>query len=314
MDAETKRLSTMASQMDPDRRRDLQEVLANELQRRRDIAMNQANAGGKARMRAAGGLDRDALGDIYANMNRPVQELKVKQLEERLAEVRGMEQQMRRAGKKQAAEPWFANPFAGVSEVFKRVDTPKLMLLGLLLCGAVKIAYAASESSTVGDIRDEKLVKAVAVDDVKISDGMPLAPALAVSWSEGDKALLTKLDERRVELERRNSQLDQRERQMEDQAKIIAERVAELRSISNQLSEVRREKDSQQQKRLEQLANVYSSMAPNEAAELLSRIDDEIALGLLERMPGKRLGQILGLMKPDRAVALTKSLTDREKL
>ena len=53
-------------------------------------------------------------------------------------------------------------------------------------------------------------------------------------------------------------------------------------------------------------------MAPTEAAPLIAKLDDEIGLTLLERMPEKRLGQILSSMNQDRAIELTKRLTERK--
>jgi flagellar motility protein MotE (MotC chaperone) len=55
-------------------------------------------------------------------------------------------------------------------------------------------------------------------------------------------------------------------------------------------------------------------MAPKEAAILIAKLEPEIALSLLERMPGKRMGQILSLMDPARAIELTKGLSDKKQL
>ena len=58
------------------------------------------------------------------------------------------------------------------------------------------------------------------------------------------------------------------------------------------------------------LANVYGSMNPQEAATLIEKLDSQIALGLITRMPEKRIGQILALMSPEKALTMTKMLSN----
>ncbi len=53
-------------------------------------------------------------------------------------------------------------------------------------------------------------------------------------------------------------------------------------------------------------------MNPKEASLLIEQLDITIALGLLERMPEKRIGQILSLMSPDRALTITRMLSGRQ--
>lgn len=129
-----------------------------------------------------------------------------------------------------------------------------------------------------------------------------------------DIQLLEQLDARRVALEERNIELDAREKQLNQESAALSERLAELRSLSTKLETIRKEKDQRYETRIEQLADVYGSMVPQQAAPLIAKLEDETALGLLQRMPGKRMGQILSLMNEDRAIELTKRLTDRKSM
>ena len=122
------------------------------------------------------------------------------------------------------------------------------------------------------------------------------------------------LDNRRVELEKRKQILDQKEGEIQQQAQLVSEKVAELKSLITKLSTIRKEKDHKYNARMEQLASVYSAMTPQESANLIAKLDNDIGLALLERMPGKRMAQILGVMDQNRALELTKHLTDKKKL
>ena len=52
-------------------------------------------------------------------------------------------------------------------------------------------------------------------------------------------------------------------------------------------------------------------MNPPEAAHLLEQLDIHVALSLVERMPEKRMAQILALMNSQRALELTNLLSNR---
>ena len=87
--------------------------------------------------------------------------------------------------------------------------------------------------------------------------------------------------------------------------------MTELKAISERLKGERDKGDKQRNGQLEQLANVYGSMNPPEAAHLLEQLDIQVTLSLIERMPEKRMGQILSLMNAQRALELTNLLSKR---
>jgi flagellar motility protein MotE (MotC chaperone) len=130
-------------------------------------------------------------------------------------------------------------------------------------------------------------------------------------YSESELTLLKSLDSRRVELEDRRRRLDDREKDLAEREREFAGRLAQLRELTGMLQADREQGDKKQQAQVGQLANVYGSMNPPEAAALLGQLDITTTLALLERMPEKRMGQILSLMPADRALTITKMLTGR---
>lgn len=130
--------------------------------------------------------------------------------------------------------------------------------------------------------------------------------------SSGEQQLLLELNARRTELEKKEQSLEEREVDLQNQSQALAEKLTELKTLTSKIQQVRLEKDNQYEARLEQLAQVYASIAPSEAAPMIGKLDEETALALLKRMPNKRMGQILTQMEPQRAVDLTKSLTKLE--
>ena len=128
-------------------------------------------------------------------------------------------------------------------------------------------------------------------------------------YSKEEIKLLTQLDARRVELEERARKLESRERELSSLERDFTGKLTELRELTQRLSLERDKNEKKRSAQLEQLANVYGSMNPQEAAQLLQQLDVSIALSLVQRMPEKRIGQILALMNPERALTITKMLS-----
>jgi flagellar motility protein MotE (MotC chaperone) len=106
--------------------------------------------------------------------------------------------------------------------------------------------------------------------------------------------------------------MEQRESDFVAKERELALRLTELKELSDKLRTEREKGDKQRGSQLEQLANVYGSMNPPEAAHLLEQLDIQVSLSLIERMPEKRIGQILALMNPQRALELTNMLSQRK--
>jgi flagellar motility protein MotE (MotC chaperone) len=161
-----------------------------------------------------------------------------------------------------------------------------------------KVALSALEASGVGHVEEANAVIVRA----------PSGP----QWSKEEVKILTGLDNRRVELEERNTRLEQRESDFIARERELAVRLTELKELSEKLKIEREKGDKQRSTQMEQLANVYGSMNPPEAAHLLEQLDIQVSLSLIERMPEKRIGQILALMNPQRALELTNLLSQRK--
>jgi flagellar motility protein MotE (MotC chaperone) len=137
---------------------------------------------------------------------------------------------------------------------------------------------------------------------------MPVKPR----YGEEELAVLKQLDARRVELQEKGASIDQQMRELELKEQEFVVRLTELRELTEQLKVSREKSEERRNGQLEQLSNVYGSMAPNESAQLIEQLDVSIALSLLERMPEKRIGQILSLMSAERALTITRMLSRGE--
>lgn len=174
----------------------------------------------------------------------------------------------------------------------------KLALIMLALSCCAKVTLSALEVTGVGQVEEAQAVI--------------VRPPVGPQWSKEEAKILTALDSRRVEIEDRSSRLEQREAEFVTKERELAVRLTELKELSERLKLERDKGSKNKSAQLDQLANVYGSMNPPEAAHLLEQLDIQVSLSLIERMPEKRMGQILSLMNPQRALELTNLLSQRK--
>jgi flagellar motility protein MotE (MotC chaperone) len=180
-----------------------------------------------------------------------------------------------------------------------------LALLLLAVLGCAKISLSAIEASGIGRIEQAQAV---------VANRAPFAgqgSAGREQWSKEEVKILKGLDARRVELEERSVLLDKREGEFSQKERALAVRLNELKELTERLKLERDKGEKQRSGQLDQLANVYGSMNPPEAAHLLEQLDIHVSMALIERMPEKRMAQILALMNSERALELTNLLSSR---
>lgn len=187
--------------------------------------------------------------------------------------------------------------------------------LGLVCTFAVmKVVWAVLEASGVAGIETAH-ASLDRIGTAPISSATTSAivgpRSNGAEFSREELAVLTALDHRRVELEARARRLDDRERELGERDREFLARQTELKELTDKLQADRNKQEKKRSTQIEQLANVYGSMNPPEAATLIEQLDVHIALELLERMPEKRIGQILALMSRERALTITRLLSGK---
>ena len=185
-----------------------------------------------------------------------------------------------------------------------------LAILFVVLFAGLKVTIAVLEHSGVVSV--EPAEATMAVSEVKASMS-PTAFTPAVipqgQFSKEEYKILVSLDSRRQELEERSKKLDDRSMDQDRRDREFAAKLTELRELTDKLKVDRDKDDKKRENQLAQLSNVYGSMAPEEAAALMEQLDVTIALSLIQRMPEKRIGQILSHMSPERALAITRMMS-----
>lgn len=140
------------------------------------------------------------------------------------------------------------------------------------------------------------------------------------------REVIDMLDLRRRDLDRREEAVRQQEErlmmvrteieQLLAKNEAVEKRIQNARAkqdqqatdVKTQQAKVIQDRERQAQDQKSQLAKMYESMPPEEAAARLERMPDRKALEILRLVKGKTAGSILAQVKVDRAAKLTEQL------
>ncbi len=111
-----------------------------------------------------------------------------------------------------------------------------------------------------------------------------------------------KLKELSVQLEKQKSELDARE-------KIIQERLMGLEDLRKEIVKIKEEENQALTERIDRLVKTFETMSPKKAADLLIKLDDQLAVATLLKMDTGRLAKIMNVMDPKKSSRLSAMLT-----
>ncbi|MBN9316052.1 MAG: hypothetical protein J0I99_09960 [Devosia sp.] len=137
-----------------------------------------------------------------------------------------------------------------------------------------------------------------------------LSPITADEGSEAD--LLTRLGDRRGELDAREKELDMRMALVEAAEKRLEERTATLKALEAQINALVEQKKSDAKEQFAGIVAMYETMKPKEAATLFNALDNDVLLRVARAMNPRKMAPILARMDPTKAKTLTAGLAREE--
>jgi flagellar motility protein MotE (MotC chaperone) len=140
----------------------------------------------------------------------------------------------------------------------------------------------------------------VAVPATAAEDPVPADPAVA--------RLLSELQSRRTQLERKEKELGQRERSVESLEASVTLRLAELERLQGDLEKRVAEWKAHEDQQVPKLAKTYGLMPAERAAQLLEQLEPDLATRILARMKQKNSAAVLAVMSRGHALLLTERM------
>jgi flagellar motility protein MotE (MotC chaperone) len=188
---------------------------------------------------------------------------------------------------------------------------PALVLITVLLglvgfFGRLPFPATGTDTATAGEKAPASTTGAKAAAP-REAPATPKAEPL-LTLSAGDIPVLQSMQERQAHLDAREQQLVKREEELRVLQQQVEEKLSRLTTLRKEVGALFEEKEAFDEKRFEHLVKVYEGMKPEEAASLVERLSEDTAVKMLFRMKDKKVGQILGFVKPEVAVKLSEHL------
>lgn len=131
------------------------------------------------------------------------------------------------------------------------------------------------------------------------------APAASVEERRLNYAIAQERERLLAEYRLKEESLKLREIELKTLEGEVDKKLAELRELRTELQALVGQKDNLQGKRLVELGKMYEKMEAAQAAELITELDEGLAVDILARMKSKSVGRILNNLEPDKAARLS---------
>lgn len=123
----------------------------------------------------------------------------------------------------------------------------------------------------------------------------------------------SKLSERKKELDRREQELAELEEELHKQKLEIDARIEKLEKIRQKISSVLKERVKIDQDKVKRLVEFYSSMKPKQAADIVSTLNEDLAVEILGQMKKKNAASIMNLLEPKKARTLSEKFAGYQR-
>jgi flagellar motility protein MotE (MotC chaperone) len=128
--------------------------------------------------------------------------------------------------------------------------------------------------------------------------------------TDGERAVLLELRQRRQELDARDAALVTRESVLAAAEQKITARVAELQALQKKLEALDAARQQREDASWQGLVKVYEVMKPRDAAAIFNDLEMPVLLQVVDRMKEAKAAPVLAAMQPDKARDLTTKLAE----
>jgi len=127
--------------------------------------------------------------------------------------------------------------------------------------------------------------------------------------SPGMREVLDALKSKERAMERREKSIDDREEDLRRVEEDLQGRLDDLTAMRDELRTLLEDADGEREERVAGFVKMVESMRPAQAATMVSELEDDLAVDVLERMNKGKAGKMLSKMDPNKAASLAEQLT-----
>jgi flagellar motility protein MotE (MotC chaperone) len=139
-----------------------------------------------------------------------------------------------------------------------------------------------------------------------------LPPEGSVSTVE-ERRIRSSIQKEVARLKQKEKMLEMKEMELKSLSREVDKKLTEMDKARIALTELLQEKRRLENEKAQALSKVYEKMEPAKAAQLLTSLDKDLAVTIIEGMNSKKAGKVLNNMEPKLAASLSTSYASLEK-
>lgn len=139
----------------------------------------------------------------------------------------------------------------------------------------------------------------------KFEDEKKASKAGKKTWTQEEVKLFSTLEDRKKALDHREEELNQLQVELEKQRDELQAKLKRLEDLRKNISTKLEEQVDQDEEKVKKLVDVYSNMKPTQAAKIMEKLDEGLAIKILARMKKKSAAAILNLLEPEKGRRLS---------
>ncbi|SHI82175.1 Flagellar motility protein MotE, a chaperone for MotC folding [Roseomonas rosea] len=198
-----------------------------------------------------------------------------------------------------------------------RLPRPRLLPMILFACAALALVKAQvllraipGEGGLVGSAAASAPPADPSPAPSRAAAPAPPAPAPPPPdpVDQAERALLSRLRERRTEIEARETALAAREAVLAAAERRLSARLEEMAALQSRLEALERGRGEREEAGWRGLVKTYEAMRPRDAATVFDDLEMPVLVQIVNRMREAKAAPVIGAMRPDRARSLTAEL------
>jgi len=127
-----------------------------------------------------------------------------------------------------------------------------------------------------------------------------------------EKIDLNFLIQKKVEYEEEEQKISKKRLELLAIQEDINDKIIKLTKLREEIRAERTKEQAAEEQQFKHLIKVYSAMKPQNAADLIERLDIKLAIELLSKMKGDDVGKILSFVKVEKAAKISEGLIKRD--
>ncbi len=159
-------------------------------------------------------------------------------------------------------------------------------------------ATGGEHSADGGDSKDDK-------KDEKVTN--------IRGWTPEELSFFSKLNDRKKQLDLREAELNKLETELQKQKLALDEKIKQLDHTRDEISATLKTRVAIDQSKVDKLVEFYSTMKPQQAAKVIESLNEDLAVGVLDKMKKKNAAEVLNVMDAKKARRFSELLTGYER-